>query len=260
MKYSFLLLAILLIGCTSPPSEAEEQEKSEKEDVFSIIEDQKAREIIRSSIEYAGGMENWKSIKQLTYTKDFSLLLESGELEKEFKQKHDYRWNPEVIDILSEENGVMIQTRLENGQYTRNVDNEEIQMEQESLAKAVNTSVYVISMPFKFLDPGAVIKYLGEETLNDKKVEVVQISYNSDLNENHSTSDVWRYYFDQEDSKIVANWVQTGDHFSRIENITYERVGGILFNKERKSFRVDSLGNKLFLRAHYFYDNYELSK
>ena len=180
-------------------------------------------------------------------------------MEKEFKQVHDYRFDSMEIDIISEENGQKIQTLLKEGLYTRTVNDTLKEMTQEALSKAVNTSVYVVSMPFKLLDPGADIKYLGQQELSGgRKADVIEVAYDASAYNNHSTSDVWRYYFDPQDAKIIANWVQTGDHFSLIENISYERVGGILFNKERKSFRVDSLGNKLYLRAAYLYHKYQV--
>jgi len=47
---------------------------------------------------------------------------------------------------------------------------------QEALEKAVNTSLYVVSMPFKLLDPGAEIQYLGEETLaGGQALDVIQL-------------------------------------------------------------------------------------
>lgn len=148
---------------------------------------------------------------------------------------------------------------MENGKYFRTVDDTSVNIPQEAIAKAVNTATYVVSMPFKLLDPGAVIRYLGEDKLADgRPVDVIEVAYNTDQHENHSTSDVWRYYFDRPDRKIVANWVDAGDHYSLVENLTYERVGGILFNKKRQSFRVDSLGNKLYLRADYAYGNYQV--
>ncbi|MEL7119446.1 MAG: hypothetical protein AAFO07_08400 [Bacteroidota bacterium] len=84
----------------------------------------------------------------------------------------------------------------------------------------------------------------------------MQVSYNADEHDNHSTTDTWKYYFDQTAGKILANWVKTSNHFSMVENLTFERVEGILFNKIRKSYRVDSLNNHFFLRADYNYGKY----
>lgn len=228
-----------------------------KEDRYSHIEDTNAKSIIKRAIDHAGGLDQWESIKQLKYTKDFSLLFEDGTVEKAFKQVHNYQYSPLSIQIESEENGELIRTIQQDGGFTRTVNGSELETSQEALAKAVNTSTYVVSMPFKLLDPGAQLSYEGVQTLEGgAEVDVIKVAYNADKHANHSTSDVWKYYFSKEDGRILANWVDAGDHFALIENLSFVREGGILFNKERKSYRVDSLGNKLYLRAEYLYDNY----
>ncbi len=253
LRYFLPVLYFLSTACSAP------EETVETLDRYAHIEDVKARAIIRRSIENAGGIERWEAIKRLRYTKNFDLLLESGEVEKSFKQIHDYQYDPLKIEIQSEEDGTLIQTIYENGEYRRMVNGEAIEVSQEALAKAVNTSTYVISMPFKLLDPGAAIAYEGLDTLEDNRVvEMIKVSYDATEFDNHSTSDTWRYYFDSDDGKIVANWVQSSDHANIIDNISFERAGDILFNKRRKSFRVDSLGNKTFVRADYEYGNYQI--
>lgn len=252
MRYLAFFLMLLLSACTSPTPE-----QAPTEDPFTQIKDEKARGIIRTSIEHAGGLEAWRAMKRLAYTKNFSLLLEDGSIEKTFEQIHDYQLDSNKIDIVSIENGQTIRTVLENGEYQRTIDGDLADVPQTSLAKAVNTSTYVVGMPFKLLDPGVLIEYEGQTIMNDgRTVDVIRATYNADQHDNHSTTDVWKYYFDQEDRKIVGNWVQTSDHFSLLENVSFTRVNGILFNRARKSYRVDSLGQRLWLRADYLYENY----
>ena len=252
MKYLPFLLIILVLSCKNS------DQKTHQSDRYANIGDAKARAVIQSAIEAAGGIDRWEAIKRLQYTKDFSLLLESGEVEKTFKQVHDYQYQPLKIEIRSEENGQNIRTVLKNGKYTRTVHDSLMELSQEALAKAVNTSTYVVSMPFKLLDPGANITYEGHDTLVDgREVDVLRVAYNADQYDNHSTSDVWKYYFDKE-GRIVDHWVKNGDHFSWIEKLSDVKVGSILFNQKRQSDRPDSLNNRLFLRAKYLYDNYVL--
>lgn len=228
-------------------------------DRFEHISDDNAREIIRASIAHAGGIDKWESIKHLKYTKDFSLLLEDGTVERSYEQVHDYKYDPTHLDIKSKENDDLIHTQFRDSKYTRTKNGESLDVANENLIKAMNTSTYVIGMPFKLLDPGVDISYEGELFLeNETLVDVIKVSYDPVKNKNHSTADVWKYYFDKEDRKIVGNWVNAGDHANVIENLSYVRAGGILFNKDRKSFRLDSLGKKEFVRADYFYDNYEV--
>lgn len=252
MKYLSFITGLLILACNNP-------EPQNQQDPYAHIEDTQVRTILQAAIEYAGGLERWESIKRLAYTKDFHLLDASGEIERSYRQIHDYRYGPLHLNILSIENGDTIHTVLENGRYARTVNDTMVNLEQSTLEQSVNTSTYVVSMPFKLLDSGPVLKYLGADTLgNGQIVDIIELNYNADAHDNLSSSDIWRYYFDRPDRKIVANWVKTSDHFSLVENLSYARVGGILFNKERKSYRVDSLGNKLYLRAEYWYDNYQV--
>ncbi len=235
-------------------------------DRYEHITDKKAREIIKASIENAGGLDKWESLKTLKYKKDFTLYNSEGEVEKIFKQVHDYNYQSDKILILSHDGTKTSETILNKGSYHRTisqlVNDDEItstEDDQDKLAKAMNTSLYVVSMPFKLLDPGAEINHVGLDTLEDGRVvDVIRVTYNAEKYSNHSSSEVWKYYFDQEERKIVRNWIQSSDHLNVVENQTFIRANGILFNGHRKSWRVDEEGNRLFLRAEYDYYDYEV--
>lgn len=235
-------------------------------DRYAHIEDVKAREIIKSAIENAGGIDTWEGLKGLKYKKDFTLYNSEGGIEKEFKQIHDYNYGTDQIKVISDDGVKKTETLLSKGQYSRNttetIDDKIVttkEEDQSKLAKAMNTSLYVVSMPFKLLDPGALITHDGLDTLADGRVlDVLKVVYNAEKHANHSSSEVWKYYFDQEDRKIVRNWIQSYDHLNVVENQTFIREGGILFNGHRKSWRVDADGNRLFLRAEYDYYDYEV--
>lgn len=118
--------------------------------------------------------------------------------------------------------------------------------------------MYVIGIPFKLLDPGVQLQYNGITKIDQTDVYVVQATYNPSASSNHSTPDIWWYYFDTSDYRVLHNKVKTSDHWAWIDNLTFDKSGSILFNKHRKSYRCDSLGNKLYLRAEYFYGNYKV--
>lgn len=250
MRIILILFLGLILACNHTTEDA---------DPFAHIQDKKARAIIRASVEQAGGLERWQDIRRLRYTKDFQLFRESGEIEKTYEQIHDYQYHPLRMAIRSVEEGQEIQTRLQNDVYTRTIDGQPVETSQAILAKAVNTSTYVVGMPFKLLDSGARISYEGESSMADgRTVDVIRVDYDAAQPDKYSTPDTWKYYFDQTDRKIVANWVSTSDHYALVENVSFTRVGGLLFHRERKSYRIDSLGNRLWLRAAYRYDNYEV--
>ncbi|MEL7119447.1 MAG: hypothetical protein AAFO07_08405 [Bacteroidota bacterium] len=129
---------------------ATQVEEKSTPDRYTHITDTKARDIILRSIEHGGGIERWEKIKSLSYTKNFSLLLENGAVEKAYEQVHNYTYHPSNIDIISIENGGTIHTTYTYNHYARTVNNSTTDVSQEALAKAVNTSTYVVGMPLNF--------------------------------------------------------------------------------------------------------------
>ncbi|MEL6274337.1 MAG: hypothetical protein AAFU03_04390 [Bacteroidota bacterium] len=252
-----LLIIILLVACQSEYGTKKQLAETKTIDPYAVFEDVKARELIRNAIEYAGGLEAWNGRRSMSYKKQFQLFDASGKVEKSFDQIHRYQLAPFDIKIVSIENGDTIITRQVKHKYSRTRNGVKMAANDEALAKAINTSRYVIGIPFKLLDPGVDIEYLGPDTLyNGRATEVIEVSYNANTHNNHSTSDTWRYYFAVDEPVIVANWVDAGDHFSLIENLSFERVRGILVHQNRKSYRVDSTGQLLYLRAAYQYSDY----
>ncbi|HMQ49396.1 MAG TPA: hypothetical protein PKA00_18135 [Saprospiraceae bacterium] len=209
--------------------------------------------IVQAAIEYAGGLSAWKAKKRLQFTKAYTLFLESGEIEKQVLETHDYQYAPLKITIESEEDHQSLITVLENGQYRRFKGDSLLHVGEEALEKAINSATYVVSVPFNLLDEGTVLAYEGIQKMpNGQMAEVVRVSYGQ------ASSDVWRYYFHPESKRVMANSVVTDGHTSFVENLSFERIGGILFFKKRKSWRIDRAGNFQYLRAEYNYDNYQL--
>jgi len=243
---------ILILMCTS----CQVQNKSHSEEVFEHIEDKKARAIIQRSIEDAGGLDKWRALKSIVFKKDFFLFDSSGTVDKRFKQEHNYSFSENRISIRSQENQDILFTTLVDSVYARSKNGEELDLSQESLRKSINSSTYVLGIPFKLIDSGADISYLGEQVLNNRSVDVVQVSYDPAKHDNHSSKNVWKFYFDTSNGRIVANWIESSDHFNIVENLEYTRVNGLLFHKHRKSYRVNEKGEKLYLRAEYRYFDY----
>ena len=250
MRYTFLLF--LVIACSTPNTE-------KQVDYYAHIEDEKARNIIQAAITKAGGIATWKNKKSLKYSKQFALLLEDGSIQKSYNQIHAYRYNPLNIDIVSVENGDTLHTVLEDGNYQRRKNDSLLDVSQAKLAKSVNSSTFVLGMPFKLLDAGAQISYLGETTFMNKTAEIIVVHYNADQHKNHSSSESWKFYFDKENANWLGYWVASSDHYNTVENLSFEQIGDLSLIKERKSYRADSLGNPLYLRADYTYGAYEIS-
>lgn len=250
MKQFLLISLISIVSCAPKPKFSI--------DYYSHIKDVKARNIIRACIVNSGGMDRWNSIKELSYSKKYALLLENGHVEKSFDQIHNYNYSNDHIWIQSIENGDTIITQKIGSKYQRSKNGLALDIAESKLKKSINVALYVTGIPYKLTESGAKITYIGEESISGQLVDVIEVDYNANRHAHHSSSNMWRFYFDKKDHSLVANWVDAGDHYSFIENVTTERFDNIVFNKYRKSYRVDSLGNKLYTRAEYYYKNYKI--
>ncbi len=245
-----LLLLILIALCTC--------QVENKDDPYAHISDNMVTQVLRKSIEHHGGLDNWNKINTLTYRKDFELYTESGQMEKSLQQWHNYAYAENAFYIITKDSLHKTTTIKVNDTIEKIIDEQKVEEDQTKLSKQMNTSLYVVSMPFKLLDPGVRLSYEGEETIETKqRCHVIKAEYNSQENENHSTDDTWWYYFDMETGRVLANKVKTHDHWSLIENLTFVQEGDILYNGKRTSYRIDSTGQKLYRRASYDYYDYK---
>jgi hypothetical protein len=240
IRYLSILFSLFICSCTN-----ERQTKN-----FAL-------ELVENSIEAHGGMEKWQAIRELTYTKNTRLLLPNGELESEIGQIHNYSLRPELtgtiewsptdsIDIRIDYNSISA-TRFING----SLDSAAIgKVENEFMA-----AYFTLCQPFKLLDAGTELEYLGKDTLEDgKEVEKVMVTY-----PNAEKSDRWWYFFDPVSYRVVANMVDHGRGYSYIRNLEYDDSTGIVFNRARNSYTVDSARNILYLRATYLNEDFKIT-
>ena len=57
---------------------------------------------------------------------------------------------------------------------------------------------------------------------------------------------------------MIGNKVIIKDHTSLVENNTFDTTTGFIFNQSRKSYRLNDKGDKTYVRATYFYDNFKI--
>lgn len=250
----------LFCGCQSVQQESEPDPES---DPYEHIVDLKARELLKKAIKRAGGLDEWNNIKELNFEKYFALYTATGDTENEAWQEHRYVYQPEEKINISWTSGDLRHEIIKQaGDLVKKVDGRpDTQTDRQSLLNSVSSATFVIGIPFKLLDKGAELSYDGLDTLeNGRIVEVLKVDYNPKKHDNLTTADIWRHYYDRDDYKQVGYMVRHVDHFSYVENLTYLAVDGFLFPGKRESYRVDSLRNKLYLRARYEYLDYELEK
>jgi len=244
-------LAIITLSCGHNPNNQHSETESD-------IPANKATEIVQRSIEKHGGWDDWDNTNSISYKKTIILFDSTGAVESRITQIHRYQLKPDLrgtIEWMSNSDSIRIV--FADGEATKHVNNYE-ELDPASRESALNTvlsSFYVLFQPFKLMDVGTTLEYLGENQLeNGINVNVIQPSYTGA----EKGDDRWWYYFDKETNQLVANMVNHGDSFSYIINLEYDTLTSLVFNAHRKSFFVDSLRNIKYLRAEYFYEDFHL--
>ena len=214
-----------------------------------------ARELVERSVEAHGGLEAYQNLDRISWDKTTWLYDEVGILESENIQQQVYQGGDEPTVILRWRKDSTFYEIESNQAITRYRLGDVILSEGEEVEQAekqARSAAYVFFQPFKLLDQGTNLFYEGALIIGDSlDVEVVRVSYEGD----DENADVWRYYFDQE-SRLVANSVEHQGRISLIMNLEYQEdpVSGLLLNKRRKSFFVDSTLGIKYLRAVYLYE------
>jgi hypothetical protein len=256
-----LILSVLLLSIFSSCRPAASSEAVQPPDAFAHIREPAARQLLQNAIQQAGGLEQWENKIDIKFKKYFALYDDAGQTEQATYQAHHYTYHPEEkINISWGGDSTHQQIIYERGIAQKMVDGApDTTAKAQALMNTINSATFVISIPFKLLDAGTNLTYTGKDTLEDgTPVEVLRAIYQPEKFDNLTTPDTWWHYYDAKDYTLVGYMVQHADHYSYVRNIGQTRVGGILFPTDRESYRVDSLRNKLYLRAKYRYDDYEV--
>ena len=131
-----------------------------------------------------------------------------------------------------------------------------VEADPAALGSTANAALYTLLMPWKLLDPGTNLRYEGIVKLPDgTEAHAIAATYDPAASENHSTQDVWGYYFATDDHRYLAGMVDHGDYFAYIKNEKTVQAGGLLFNAYRASHRADAQRNLRWKRGDFFYEN-----
>lgn len=255
MKNQLILLVCCLLMFAFEACQPNSGSDSVSTDPFAHIQDAQAKDLLAKAITRAGGLEKWASIDTLSFQKLFALYDSTGATESQVLQTLEYQFQPEEqAEINWRTSGVAHKMVYQKGQVVKTVNGQvDTTTDQQSLLNSIQTATFVVNIPFKLLDEGAVVSYDGVDTLeNNQAVEVLKVSYGAD-------SDTWWHYFAQNDYTQVGYMIQHVDHYSYVKNLRYSTVEGIVFPQERESYRVDESRNKLYLRAKYQYQDYKVT-
>jgi hypothetical protein len=226
---------------------------------FTSCKEDKAIRIINNAIDAHGGIELWQNIQSLSVQKETWLFFENGVVENHLIQKIEFKHKPFFEGKITWEKDSILHQVVFDGLKTRYwMGQNEIQNTGFLLSKKndFDAAYYVMTKPFDLLKEGKNLEYLGIINLQDgREVEAIQVI---DGNPDNPEVDIWWYYFDVKSFLIIGYKVKTQDHYSMVYNKEWDRSSGILFPKRRESYRVDSLGNHLYLRAKYEFREYIL--
>lgn len=240
MNYRILLtfaLPLLIFACTPSP-------------------EKQAQELIEKSIEAHQLSKKWEDVSNIRFKKLTRLLDENGAIESESEQWVEFRLKPYFESKLTWTKDSILHVANFNGSRTSYQMGENT-IHNEGFLKAkraeIDAAFFAFAQPWNLTDENANLAYQGQKTLEDgKAVESIRVDYGPD-------SDVWWFYIDPVSTKIVANELHAKDHKSLIENLSFDQSTGLELAKERKSYRIDEAGSKLFLRAEYMYSDYQVT-
>jgi len=234
LRLGILIFAINFLGCSTITSES-------------------GQYIVNRGIETHGGHRAFQELESVSFTKTTRLYKEDGSLESETFQEQFFTLIPEYSFIMKWMDGNdEHQITYDKNTLIKLVNNVivENQGANEKALKLALSAEYVFFQPFKLIDDKGELSYEGKQMLRDSiETSVVAIKYKDDS----PSSDAWRYYFD-ENYRLAAASVKHNNRISLIENLDFQTYKGILFNKVRKSYFIDSLFQKKQLRAEYQYD------
>lgn len=259
MNYTYFLpivifVSLSFIACQNDVS-------SERPNDYSNIE-APALDLIHKCIEAHGGIDKWNALSEMSYTKNFVLFDEAGMVERMVTQEHSYNLGEDKSYKISwKENQDQDQITLlyENGNLTKTKNGKAEEVDKTSLNNSLQSSLYVIGLPYKLLDDGPIITYEGmEKAWNGRDAHVVKAVYNSKNGANLTTSDIWWFLIDKENYKMIGNRITHLDHHNMIKNASWNELDGFVFYKERESRRIDENNEDLYLRATYLYENFSI--
>ncbi len=225
------------------------------------IKDEQVKSLISKTMDATGGLENWKNIKSLAFRKYFALYDSLGNTEMEVNQIHRHSSFPKQDIYISWKKGNDEHVlQAQNEVITKTINTQkDTSANPTSLTNTIRSATFVMNIPFNLLDTGIDFAYEGFGTLEEgQEVEILRASYNPETHNNHSTKDIWWYYFDKKNHTLVGYMVKHADHYSYVKNLETKTVDGFVFPIKRKSWRVTKDREILYLRADYDYSDYQL--
>lgn len=219
-------------------------------------ESSKISDILEKAYQAHGNLDNWTKLKVLRFEKEYSLYNIDGSEEASAIQQHEYRFDSTFSATISWEKPGEVHRIEHDATGTRKFVNDSLVQDPAAIQSAHNSALaarFTGTQPFQLLDPGTRFSYMGLDTLeNGKEVEVLKAEYDE------GSQDTWWHYFDPKTGRCVANLIYHAPTYAYVLNLSFDERTPFVFHGHRKTFRTDSLRDIQYLRAEYFYRNYEV--
>jgi hypothetical protein len=216
-----------------------------------------AKQIVERSVEAHGGIDLWKNIKQLSFDPTTTLFNADSTRASKVEQFQLFSPQPELFGKIEWElDNQELSIIYDKGKVEKHI-NDSLVTNKEALQGASNSffaAQYVINQPFALLDDGVKLTYLGIVELEETSAYQIKVTYPEDT----ENSNKWTYLIDTKTFEVIANKVELLDHTSWVENLTFDTTTNFKFNAHRKSYRLNDKGEKTYLRAEYFYTDFEV--
>lgn len=234
--------------------------KVESPDPLNHIDDQEVKRVLNKAYESAGGFDTYANMDSIIFNKKTVLYLADGSIESSVDQRHAYSLHPTPSGTISWSDSIGDRTiRFGPKGAFKTLNGKQVPDSEKSATSSFFSNYYVLFLPFKFVDPGVTLSYEGTTTIDKRKADIVKAVYAPEVYDNHSTSDEWWLFFDQEDGKVISNLVYHEPTYAYIENTESTEQYPLRMNLFRQTWRTDHDRNKEYLRGEFWYSNYKFT-
>lgn len=215
VRFLVCILILLMVGCKDFSKEQKDGVGIEKSDQLSK---ETANAIIDNAIKAHGG--------KLYETVQYQFVFRDKTYS--FNNQNGYTYWVKATDSL----GNRVVDTLQNGIFTRNVNNEKIELSSKDVAKysnALNSVIYFATLPHKLSDAAVHKDYLGETVIHGEDYDIVKVTFEEEGGgEDHD--DVFMY------------WINKKSHYINYLAYSYStNNGGVRFRSAYNPRTIDGI-------------------
>jgi len=209
-----------------------------------------SEKILSNSVRFHGGLNAMKNTKGLSFKKETISYDSTGVMTGLLLQTFIYDFMATTALLSWEQGTDLWQVSKEKEVWKLQKGSEYFQIspaQEKAFEATLNGSFYVYLIIYKLFTDRARKTYTGTTMLQGKKAFVIEVYY-------ENSEDLWTYYFDVNNFRLVANRVNHKGRYSLIINDSTEDISSFSLAKTRTSYRVNAQNEILFKQASYQYD------